>query len=105
MKTIRPEELYSHLSQFLKGKGIELTDGPYVERIRKGCSLLTDVVNGTQRGLTQARTRVDRKLDEFRQVIHEKTAPKPPPPPRPPRRRPSARKPAKSSGKAKKRTV
>jgi hypothetical protein len=76
MKPIRTDELYAHLSQFLKAKGIEMTDGSYPKAIQKGCSILADAINLSQRGITQAKARIDKNLDRMRQVIHEKTAPK-----------------------------
>ncbi len=78
MKPIQKDELYEHLGAFLKGKGVELTDGSYAKGIQKGCTLLADVINLSQKGLSRAKVEVDKKLDQMRQVIHEKTAPKPP---------------------------
>jgi hypothetical protein len=90
MKTIRKDELYQNLSQFLKGKGIELKEGQYTSGIHAGCSLLADAINLSQTGLERAKTEVGRQFDHIRQVIHEKTAPKgrtatgpTPPPPTP----------------------
>ncbi len=83
MKQIEKDEIYEHLSQFLKSRGIEMKDGGYVQQIQKGCSFLTDAVNLTQQGFERAKTEMDKRLDQMRQVIHERTAPKPPPnPPR-----------------------
>ena len=79
MKPIEQNEMYEHLSQFLKGKGIDMKEGTYTRRIQKGCSLLTDAVNLTQQGMARAKTEIDKRLEQMRQVIHEKTAPKPPP--------------------------
>ena len=79
MKPIEQNEIYEHLSQFLKGKGIDMKEGTYTRRIQKGCSLLTDAVNLTQQGMTRAKTELDKRLEQMRQVIHEKTAPKSPP--------------------------
>ena len=79
MKKIKKEELYANLKQFLKSRGIDLQEGTYTERIRKGCGVLTDSVNLSQDALMRAKTAVDGGLDHLRQVIHEKTAPKPPP--------------------------
>src|SRR6478609_4244968 len=76
MKTIEKDELYENLSQFLKGKGIELKEGHYTKGIHAGCSLLADAINLSQAGLDRARTEVERQFDQIRQVIHEKTAPK-----------------------------
>jgi hypothetical protein len=81
MKKINKDDLYQNLSGFLAGKGLELKDGAYTARIRKGCSLLADCVNFAQGGLGQAKEKMDEKLDHMRQVIHEKTAPVTPPNP------------------------
>lgn len=110
MKTIKQDELFQHLGGFLKAKGIEFTDGVYAERIRKGCNLLSDAVNATQKTVRHAKVEVDKKLDQLRQTIHEATAPKPPPaspaPEPPPASKPGGKKPeAKgktTTGKAKK---
>ncbi len=84
MKRINHNELYQHLSGFLKTKGVEFKEGSYPHGVRKGCQLLADAINLSQQGLEKAKTEIDKKLDQMRQVIHEKTAPKPPPasPPR-----------------------
>ncbi len=79
MKRINHDELYQHLSGFLKAKGVEFKEGSYPHGIRKGCQLLADAINLSQQGLEKAKTEIDKKLDQMRQVIHEKTAPKPPP--------------------------
>jgi len=79
MKHIQKDELYENLTQFLKGKGVQLTEGPYTKGIHAGCSMLADAVNLSQAGLERARTEIERKMDRVRQVIHEKTAPKAPP--------------------------
>lgn len=79
MKTIKKDELFESLGDFLKLKGVELKDGDYAQRIRQGCNLLTDAINGTQKTVRQARVEVDKKLDQLRQSLHEATAPKPPP--------------------------
>ena len=78
MKPIQKDELFTHLGQFLKGKGIELKEGSYANCIQKSCGLLTDAINLSQAGVQKARDGIDNKLDQMRQVIHEKTAPKPP---------------------------
>ena len=77
MKPIQKDELYEHLAQFLKAKGVEMKDGSYPKAIQKGCSILADAINLSQKSITQAKERIDRNLDRMRQVIHEKTAPKP----------------------------
>ena len=79
MKQIEKDEIYEHLSQFLKSRGIEMKDGGYAQQIQKGCSFLTDAVNLTQQGFERAKTEMDKRLDQMRQVIHERTAPKPTP--------------------------
>ncbi len=104
MKKLKTGELYAHLSQFLQAKGIELKDGSYTERLEKGCTLLTDSINFAQGSLKKAKTGVDQKLDQMRQVIHEKTAPRTPPgsPPTPGAKQtppqPSAAKPRSAKG-------
>lgn len=77
MNTLKQNELYQHLGEFLKGKGIELKDGSFTGAIRQGCSLITDAINCAQRGLSQAKGQVNEKLDRLRAIVHEKTAPKP----------------------------
>lgn len=76
MKPLNQDELYQNLRGFLKGKGIELQQGSYARGIQKSCSLLSDAINLGQQGLGRAKTEIDKKLDQMRQVIHEKTAPK-----------------------------
>jgi hypothetical protein len=86
MKPIQKQELYKHLSQFLKNKGVELKEGSYTRGIHAGCSLLADAINLSQAGFERAKAGLDKKVNQVRQVIHEKTAPKsasPPPPPKP----------------------
>ncbi len=77
MKQINQDELYQHIGDFLKTKGIEFKEGSYTKRIHQGCNLLTDAINLTQEGIEKAKTSIDKKLGQMRQVIHEKTAPKP----------------------------
>ena len=77
MKTIKQDELFQSLCDFLKSKGIELKDGAYPKRIRRACNLLGDTINATQRTARKAKNQVDNKLDQLRQTIHEATAPKP----------------------------
>ena len=79
MKPIQKDELYEHLCQFLKTKGVEMKDGSYPKAFQKGCSFLADAINLSQKGITQAKAQIDKNLDRMRQVIHEKTAPKPAP--------------------------
>src|SRR5438045_2070029 len=78
MNPIQKDELYENISQFLKGKGIDLKEGSYTKGVHAGCSLLADAINLSQTGLERAKTGLEKKLDRVRQVIHEKTAPKPP---------------------------
>jgi len=83
MKRVNKDELYQNLSTFLSRKGIEFKEGSYTHRIQKACGLLTDAVNLTQEGVERAKVKMDKKLDQMRQTIHEQTAPKPPPAPSP----------------------
>ena len=76
MKPIQKDEIYEHLSQFLKAKGIEMKDGSYPRGIQAGCSLLADAINLSQKGLKRAKVEIDNNLERMRQAIHEKTAPK-----------------------------
>ena len=76
MKSIQKDELYEHVSQFLKAKGIEMKEGSYPKGIQKGCSILADAINLSQKGITQAKAQIDKNLDRMRQVIHQKTAPR-----------------------------
>src|SRR5262245_36343382 len=78
MKPIEKDELYENLSQFLKGKGIELKEGSYSKGIHAGCSFLADAINLSQAGIERAKAGIDKGLEQVRQAIHEKTAPKPP---------------------------
>ncbi len=78
MKTIKKNELFDNLSEFLKARGVELKDGLYTDRIRKGCELLADVINCTERGIAEAATQMDQGLEKMREIIHRKTAPKKP---------------------------
>jgi hypothetical protein len=83
MKTVNRDELFQNLSGFLKSKGIELKSaGSYTQRIQKGCGLLADAVNATQKTVRRAKAKADETLDHLRQSIHEATAPKPPPIPK-----------------------
>ena len=86
MNPIQKDELYENISQFLKNKGIELKEGSYTKGIHAGCSLLADAINLSQTGLDRAKVGlektkegIEKKLDQVRQVIHEKTAPAKPP--------------------------
>ena len=101
MNPIQKDELYENISQFLKNKGIELTEGSYTKGIHAGCSLLADAINLSQTGIERAKAGIEKSLDQVRQVIHEKTAPKKPvsatpPPPAPNGREKSASVPPKT---------
>lgn len=76
MKTIKKNELFEHVSGFLKERGIELKEGSYTNRIRKGCELLAEVINCTERGIAEAAAQMDQGLERMRDIIHRKTAPK-----------------------------
>ena len=76
MKNIKKDELFSHLGGFLKSKGIELNEGSYTARVKQGCNLLGEAINATQQTVSQAKVKMDRALDDLRQTIHEKTAPR-----------------------------
>ena len=78
MNKIDHEELFGNIKNFLKSKGIDLQDGTYTQRIRKGCGLLADSINMSHKARTSAKNTVDEKLEKLRQTIHEQTAPKPP---------------------------
>ena len=77
MSEINKEEMFGNLKNFLKAKGIEIQEGSYAEGIRKGCEILTDTVNMSQRAFERAKVVVDKGLDQARQTVHEYTAPKP----------------------------
>ena len=76
MSDIKKEEMFGNLKSFLKSKGIEVQEGSYADGIRKGCEILTDTVNMSQRSFDRAKVAVDKSLDQVRQTVHEKTAPK-----------------------------
>ena|SRR5438477_11870883 len=79
MNRIDEKELFRHLSGFFKSKGIEMKEGVYTQGIQKGCELLADTVNLSQQAFERAKEQMDKQLDQMRQIIHERTAPKPPP--------------------------
>jgi hypothetical protein len=106
MTPIQKDELFGHLSGFLKDKGIELKEGSYSNGIRKSCGILADMINLGQHGLKRAKTELDHQADQLRQVIHEKTAPKTAPKPasaspEPPKTPPKAKKTPKSAPRKK----
>jgi hypothetical protein len=76
MNPINKDEMFSQLKSFLKTKGIEIQEGSYSDGIRRGCDILTDTVNLSQRALVKAKDAVDKGFDQVRQTVHEKTAPK-----------------------------
>jgi hypothetical protein len=76
MSDIKKEEMFGNLKGFLKSKGIEIQEGSYAEGIRKGCEILTDTVNMSQRAFDRAKDVADKGLDQVRQTVHEYTAPK-----------------------------
>ena len=79
MQTIKKDELFRNLGDFLKSKGIALNEGSYTARIQQGCNLLADAINATQKTVKKTKVQVDHALDQLRQSIHQRTAPPPPP--------------------------
>lgn len=103
MQTIKKDELYRNLGDFLKSKGIELNEGSYTTRIQQGCNLLADVINATQKTVKQTKAQVDQALDQLRQTIHQRTAPKPPPQTKSkPSAKPQAKRPPTAKAKSQK---
>jgi hypothetical protein len=82
MKQIEKDELFENLRGFLRSKGINLTEGSYSQTVQKSCRILADVINMGQQGIERAKTGINQKLDQVRECIHHKTAPKPPRMPR-----------------------
>jgi hypothetical protein len=77
MKKLRQNDLFNHIDQFLKDKGIEIREAaPLGSRLKTGCQLLTETINNAQGALGKARDHMDDHLDKMRNIIHEKTAPK-----------------------------
>jgi hypothetical protein len=76
MNEINKEEMFGNLKSFLKAKGIELQEGAYTRRIQKGCEILTDSVNLSQRTFDRAKTAMDKGLEQLKLAVHERTAPK-----------------------------
>lgn len=76
MNSISKDELFTHVQQFLKSKGVDLQEGSYTRTIQKGCQVLADTINLSQQAVGRAKTEVERKLEQVRQTIHDKTAPK-----------------------------
>ena len=79
MNKIKKDELFRHLSDFWKSRGIQLHDGSYTQAIKKGCDLLADTVNLSQQALERAKAQMEKQIDQVRQVIHERTRSKAPP--------------------------
>lgn len=77
MKKIETNELFENVRGFLKTKGISLAEGSYTRRVQQGCGILSDLINMTQSAVQETKAKVDVGLDQMRQTIHEKTAPKP----------------------------
>jgi hypothetical protein len=76
MSDIKKEEMFGNLRSFLKSKGIDIQEGSYANGIRRGCDILTDTVNMSQRAFDRTKTVVEQGLDQARQTVHEYTAPK-----------------------------
>ncbi len=77
MKKLKQNDLFKHIDQFLKDKGIEIREAaPLGSRLRTGCQILTDTINNAQSTLGKAKDNMDEHLDKMRSIIHEKTAPK-----------------------------
>jgi hypothetical protein len=77
MKKLRQNDLFNHIDQFLKDKGIEIREAaPLGSRLKTGCQLLTETINHAQGTLGKARDHMDDRLDKMRNIIHKKTAPK-----------------------------
>jgi hypothetical protein len=76
MTDIKKEEMFGNLKNFLKTKGIDIQEGSYADGIRKGCEILTDTVNMSQRAYERTKVAVDQGFDKARQAVHEYTAPK-----------------------------
>ncbi len=77
MNRVDKKEMFAHVKQFLKAKGIDLQEGSYTQRIQQGCGILTDTINLSQQAYERTRTALDKGLERAREVIHEKTAPRP----------------------------
>src|SRR5882724_2130709 len=78
MKPIDKDELYEHLSGFLKNRGVEIKPGTATKGIQTGCTFLAEAINRSQAGIQLAKAEVEKKLEQMRQVIHESTAPRQP---------------------------
>ena len=76
MNRIENDEIFANLTEFLKAKGVELTEGSYTRVVQKSCALLTEAINCSKEGFEKVKGGLEKKLDQMRQVVHEKTAPK-----------------------------
>ncbi len=76
VNTINKDELFTHVREFLKTRGIELQAGSYSRTIQKGCQVLADTINLSQQAVDRARTEVEKTLEKVRHSIHEKTSPR-----------------------------
>jgi len=72
MKKIKKGELYQHLNDFLKKKGVELHKGPYPGRLEQVCRLLTETINATQTTLGRAKDGMDQGLQQVRRALKRK---------------------------------
>jgi hypothetical protein len=79
VNAINKDELFSHVREFLKTRGIELQEGSYSRTIEKGCQVLADTINLSQQAVDRARSEVEKTLEKVRHSIHQKTAPRKPP--------------------------
>jgi hypothetical protein len=79
MKTLKKNELLSHVTSFLKTKGVLLEEGSASQALKSSCSTLTSVINQSNQGLRKAKKELTHGVDAVRQIIHEKTASKPQP--------------------------
>src|SRR5579862_7351951 len=80
MNRIDKDELFGHVSGYLKAKGVQLQDGPYTRTVQKGCHLLAESINLSRQAMERAKAELERTLEEARRIIHQKTAPKRPAP-------------------------
>jgi hypothetical protein len=99
MKPINKDELFQHLSGFLKEKGVELKKGSYAQGVEKSCGLLADAVNLGQKGFGKAKVELEKGIGQVRQFIHEQTAPKPAAASKKPTRKAPAKKPLNRAAK------
>jgi len=76
MKPIENHETYHHLSLFVKAKCSEMKQTSYSHCVHKSYEIFRDTINLSQRGLERAKVTIDKGINQVRQVIHEKTAPK-----------------------------